>query len=404
MRVQKQLIDARPVIAGGPRIREDFVVFGAPQILDDEIDEVVDSLRGGWLGTGPKVAQFEEDFRLYKGSKYSVALNSCSAGLHLGCLALGFGRGDEVLVSAMTFCATANAIIHCGATPVFVDCDRETGNIDPADIERKLTPRTKGIMPVHFAGRPCPMNRIMEIANRHNCAVIEDCAHAIETEYHGRKAGTFGDLAAFSFYATKNLTTGEGGIVITDSREYSDQLKILALHGMSNDAWRRFSDDGYKHYEVILPGFKYNMMDLQAAMGIHQLRRLEANWIRRGEIWQRYQEAFASLPAFLPAEPEAETRHAYHLYTLVLDLDKLKVSRDYILEALISEKVGVGVHYIPLHLQNYYAKTYGLKPDDCPNAKWIGERTISLPLSPKLTDQDVDDVIRIITRLFNFYG
>ncbi len=390
--------------AGGTPLREDFLVFGSPQILEDEIDEIVATMKSAWLGTGARVARFEEQFRLYKGSAHAVAVSSCTAGLHLSCLVAGFGAGDEVLTSPMTFCATANAIIHSGATPVFVDCERTSFNIDPESIERKITNRTKGIIPIHFAGRACRMDDIMEIARRHNLMIIEDCAHAIESEYRGKKVGTFGDFASFSFYATKNLTTGEGGMVLTDSEERADQLKILALHGMTKDAWQRFSDDGYKHYQVVYPGFKCNMMDLQASIGIHQLRRLEANWPRRKEIWERYQQAFADLPVVLPAEPEKETRHAYHLYTLLLNLEKLRVGRDYILKALMEENIGVGVHYVPLHVQPYYAQTYDLKPDDYPNARWIGERTISLPLSPKLSDRDIEDVINALTRLLNYYS
>jgi dTDP-4-amino-4,6-dideoxygalactose transaminase len=397
-------IIAAPAVAGGMPVRKDFLVFGSPQILDDEINEVVDSMRSSWLGTGPKVAQFEEAFRAYKGARFAVALNSCTAGLHLSCVVAGFGPGDEVITTPMTFCATANAIIHSGATPVFADCDRATFNLDPREIERKMTPRTKGIVPVHFAGRPCDMKAIMALVERHRVKVIEDCAHAIETEYRGAKAGLLGDLAAFSFYATKNVVTGEGGMVLTREEEDADRLKVLALHGMTKDAWKRFGDEGYKHYQVVYPGFKYNMMDLQAAIGIHQLKRVEANWVKRKSIWDRYQQALADLPVFLPAEPEPETRHAYHLYTLLLDLEHLKVSRDFVLDALVKENIGVGVHYIPLHTQPYYAKTYSLQPPDYPQATWIGERTISLPLSPKLSDQDVDEVIRAITRLLKYYA
>lgn len=392
-----------PVIAGGRPLRDTFLIFGSPEILDGEIEEVIDTLRSSWLGTGPKTARFEAEFAAYKQTTYALALNSCTAGLHIANLVAGFQPGDEVITCPMTFCATANAIIHSGATPVFADCDRVTLNIDPAAIEAKITPRTKGILPIHFAGRPCDMDAIMAIAERHDLIVIEDCAHAIETEYHGRKAGTLGQMATFSFYATKNVVTGEGGMIITNNQEYAERTKILALHGMTKDAWKRFGDEGYKHYQVVYPGFKYNMMDLQAAIGIHQLRRVETNWIRRQAIWQRYQQGLADLPLILPADPQPNTRHAYHLYTVLLDFDHLRVSRDHILDALMRENIGVGVHYVPLHIQPYYAQTYQLRAEDYPNAYWVGERTLSLPLSPKLSDQDIDDVICAMRRVISYF-
>ena len=270
-------------------MRKDFLVFGNPLIEQPEIDEVVDCLKSGWLGTGPKVKKFEEDFGAYKGTGFAVALNSCTAALHLAMKVVGIKRGDEVLVPTMTFAATANAVIHAGGIPIFVDCDQNTMNIDPREIVKKITSKTKAIIPVHFAGRPCDMDAIMAIARKYDLKVIEDCAHAIEAEYKGKKVGTFGDIGCFSFYVTKNIVTGEGGMAITNNEEYADKIKILALHGMSKDAWKRFSDEGYKHYQVVEAGFKYNMMDLQAAIGIHQLKEsdlLEA----REEIWNRYNE------------------------------------------------------------------------------------------------------------------
>lgn len=377
-------------------MRKDFLVFGSPLIEQEEIEEVVASLKSGWLGTGPKVHRFEEMFKQYKGTRYAMALNSCTAALHLSMLAIGIKPGDEIIVPAMTFAATANAVIHAGGRPVFVDCRRDAMNIDPDDIKRKITPKTKAIIPVHFAGRPCEMDAVMDIAGQYDLKVIEDCAHAIETEYHGKKAGTFGDLGCFSFYVTKNIVTGEGGMVITDNEDYANHIKILALHGMSKDAWKRFSDEGYKHYQVIYSGFKYNMMDIQAAIGIHQLPRIEKYWKRRQEIWNRYNEAFKDLPVFTPAPVESNTRHAYHLYTLLLDIDNLKINRDKFLDEMTKQNIGVGVHYIALHLHPYYQNTYGYKRGDFPNAEWISDRTVSLPLSAKLTDEDVEDVIEAV--------
>ena len=288
----------------------DFIVFGQPLIEKDEIDDVVDSLEKGWLGTGPKVAQFEKNFSIYKNVPYAVALNSCTAGLHLCCVALNLIPGDEVITTAMTFCATVNAIIHSGATPVIVDIDPNTWNIDPVEIEKKITSKTKAIIPVHFAGRACEMDSIVAIAKKYNLHIIEDCAHAIETEYKGKKAGTFGDFGVFSFYATKNISTGEGGMVIGSNEEMISHIKRLALHGMSKDAWKRFSDEGFKHYYVEEAGFKYNMMDIQAAIGIHQLEKINKMAEKRAAIWNMYMEAFKDLPIGLPASIEPNTKHA----------------------------------------------------------------------------------------------
>src|SRR5262245_18212478 len=262
---------SKPGVTTEPvRPKERFLVFGQPDIRDDEIREVVLSMTSGWLGTGPKVARFEREFGAYVGAPHPVALGSCTAALHLSLLAAGLGRGDEVITTALTFCATANAILHAGATPVLADVDPVTMNLDPDDVARKITPRTKALLPVHFAGRACDMDRIMALAARHRLKVIEDCAHAIETTWRGRHAGTFGDFGCFSFYVTKNVVTGEGGLVVARSEDDAARVKVLGLHGMSQDAWKRFSDEGYRHYEVVACGFKYNMMDLQAAIGIHQ--------------------------------------------------------------------------------------------------------------------------------------
>ena len=382
------------------RSEGNFLIFGNPLIEEDEINEVLSTLRSGWNGTGPKVALFEEEFRKFKGTKYALAVNSGTAGLHLSCLSAGVGPGDEVITTAMTFCATVNAIIHSGATPVLADCNRNTMNIDPSDVEKKITSKTKAILPVHFAGRSCEMDTLMDIAKKYNLIVIEDCAHAIETEYQGKKAGTFGQLGCFSFYVTKNVITGEGGMVITDIDDLGNRIKVLALHGMSKDAWRRFRDEGYKHYQVVECGFKYNMMDLQAAIGIHQLKRIEKNWKRRQEVWKRYSEAFIDLPISLPVDPEPGNRHAYHLYTILIDEGKTGISRDSFLDAMTEENIGVGVHYLSIPEHPYYQKTYGWKPEDYPNAMQIGRQTVSLPLSAKLTDDDVEDVIKAVRKVF----
>ncbi len=381
--------------------QRDFIVFGAPQICDDEIDEVVDSLRSGWLGTGPKVAKFEGMFKEYTGAEHAMALNSCTAGLHLSMLVAGLKPGDEVISTPMTFCATINTILHAGATPVLVDCERESQLIDPQRIEDAITPKTRAIVPVHFAGRPCDMDAICDIAQRHDLVVIEDAAHAIETVYKGRKVGNIGHLTCFSFYVTKNVVTGEGGMVTTNNSDYADKIKMYGLHGMSRDAWKRFSDEGYKHYQVVFPGFKYNMMDIQAAIGMHQLQRVEKNLVRRNQIWKMYDQAFADLPVILPMAEEPDTVHAKHLYTLMIDKEKVGLSRDQFMQELQNKNIGSGVHYIGVHLHPYYRERFGFAPEDFPNATWLSERTVSIPLSPKLSNADVEDIVYAIRKVLS---
>jgi dTDP-4-amino-4,6-dideoxygalactose transaminase len=385
-------------MSAGRPLRESYLVFGSPQLLEPEIDEVLETLRSAWIGTGPRVARFEEDFRAYLDADHAVAVSSCTAALHLSMVAVGLEPGDEVLVPAMTFASTANAVIHAGGRPVLADVDPQTMCLTPEEIARRLTERTRAVVPVHFAGRPCEIEAIVEIARQNEVAVIEDCAHAIETLVGGRHAGTFGDFGAFSFYVTKNVVTGEGGMVTTASADQADRIKRLALHGLSADAWKRFSDQGFKHYEVVEPGFKYNMTDLQAALGLHQLERVEANLRRRQEIWRRYDEAFVDLPVFLPPPGQEGTRHARHLYTLLIDVESLGMTRDDVVVALHRDNIGTGVHYRALHLHPYYRDTFGYRPGDFPVAAWIGERTVSLPLSPKLTEEDVEDVIAGVRR------
>ena len=372
-----------------------FLIFGSPLIEQPEIDEVVACMRSSWLGTGPRVAQFERDFAAYQGLQPSqvAAVNSCTAALHVSMVASDLEPGSEVITTPMTFCASVNAIIHAGLTPVLADVNSDTQCIDPAAIEAAITPRTRAILPVHFAGRACEMDAIMAIARKRNLKVIEDCAHAIETTYHGVKAGTFGDFGCFSFYATKNVVTGEGGMIVGRDEASIARAKVLALHGMSKDAWHRFGDEGYKHYQVVEAGFKYNMMDLQAAIGIHQLARVERNWQRHKTIWNRYMEAFADLPIGLPAPPASDTRHAYHLFTIMVDKVRCGITRDDFLNAMNARRIGTGVHYLAVPEHPYYQQRYGWTPEQWPNAMRIGRQTVSLPLSPKLTDGDVERVI-----------
>ncbi len=382
------------------RSRDEFLVFGSPAMGEEEIEEVVKSMRSGWLGTGPKVAQFESDFAAYRQAPFSVAVNSCTAALHLSLLAIKLEPGDEVITTPLTFCATVNAIIHAGATPVLADVDEQTMNIDPVQIERKITSRTKAVVPVHFAGRPCEMDSIMALARKYNLKVIEDCAHAIETEYNGKPVGTIGDFGCFSFYVTKNVVTGEGGMILCKREEDAARLKMLALHGMSKDAWKRFSDEGYRHYQVVECGFKYNMMDLQAAIGIHQLKRVEQYWLRRQEIWSRYDEAFVDLPVQTPLPALDGTKNGLHLYTLLIEEARTGFGRDSFLQHMTSMNIGIGVHYLSLPEHPFYQERFGWRPQDYPNATRIGRTTVSIPLSAKLSDVDMDDVIRAVRAAF----
>ncbi|MFB3066703.1 MAG: DegT/DnrJ/EryC1/StrS family aminotransferase [Planctomycetota bacterium] len=392
----------KPASAEKP-VREQMLVFGAPDIQQDEIDEVVATLRSGWIGTGPRVARFEHAFAGYKGVAGgvpgAVAVSSCSAALHLSLLASGIGPGDEVITTPLTFCATLNAILHAGATPVLADVDPHTQNLDPEQVERHVTERTRGILLVHFAGRPCDMDRYRALCAQHQLLLFEDCAHAIEATYHGRHAGTFGDFGCFSFYTTKNVITAEGGMVLSNSTEALDRIKTLALHGLTRDAWKRFGDEGYRHYYVTEAGFKYNMTDLQAALGIHQLARVESNWQKRSAIWEHYDAAFDGLRLDLPAPPEPDTRHARHLYTVQVEAERAGLSRDEFLEAMTAQNIGVGVHYQSIPEHPHYQERFGWEPEMWPHAARIGRSTVSLPLGPKLTDADVEDVIAAVRKV-----
>ena len=383
------------------RSKERFLVFGAPNIQREEIDEVVACLESGWIGTGPRVARFEQAFAQYKGAQHAAAVSSCTAALQLSLLGAGIGPGDEVVTTPLTFCATVNAILHCGATPVLADVDAQTQNIDPARVAQKIGPRTRAILPVHFAGRPADLDALERLARRHGLLLIEDCAHAIESEFHGRKAGTVGDYGCFSFYVTKNVATGEGGMVLSKDADAIARIKQLALHGMSKDAWKRFGDDGYRHYDVVEAGFKYNMTDLSASLGLGQLARIETGWLRRQDIWARYMQELAGLPIGLPAPVEPDTRHAFHLFTILVDGERTGISRDTFLEAMTAHHIGIGVHYRAIPEHAFYRERLGWSPEDVPQATRIGRQTVSLPLSAKLTDDDVCDVIEAVKRILS---
>lgn len=369
--------------------------FSPPLIGEEEIGEVVEALRSDWITTGPRTRDFEAEFASAFGAEAALALNSCTAGLHVALLAHGIGAGDEVIVPTMTFCATANVVVHVGATPVLVDVEPDTLNIDPAAVEAALTDRTKAVMVVHYAGHPAEMDAIEALAARHGLVVIEDSAHAVTATYKGRVIGSSSNLTSFSFYATKNLTTGEGGM-LTGPRELVDRARTHSLHGMSRDAYRRYDKGGSWKYEVLLPGFKYNMTDMQAAIGRWQLRKIGGFQERRREIVGRYQEAFGGHPALTVPTERGEVESSWHLYVLRFKAGALGIGRDEVIEELKARNIGTSVHYIPLHLHPYYRERFELEAGAFPVAQAAYEEMVSLPLNLRLTDEDVEDVVAAV--------
>lgn len=385
-------------------IRKDFLVFGKPFVGQEEIAEVVDTLKSGWWGTGPKTELFEKKFASYTGATYALGVNSATAGLHLALKSLGIGPGDEVITTPLTFVSTVNVILYCGATPVFADVERDSWNIDPKEIEKKITKKTKVILPVHLHGRPCDMDATMQIAKQHKLFVVEDAAHAAEAIYKGKKVGSIGDITVFSFYVTKNIATGEGGMVTTNNKKFSESMRIMSLHGLSRDAYKRYSVRYYRHYEAVIPGFKYNLTDIASSIGIHQLARVEKNWLIRKKHWDTYMHAFKSMPVLiLPAADSSSTKHARHLFAILLRLEKLRISRDDFIDQLIKMNIGSGVHFNPVHLHDYYRRGLGFKKGMFPHAEFIGERTLSLPLGANLTGKDIQDVIYAVRWLIETY-
>jgi dTDP-4-amino-4,6-dideoxygalactose transaminase len=390
-------LSSRLTVARPPRTT--FLPFALPHITQAEIDEVVDTLRSGWLSTGPKTKRFEREFAQAVGAPHAVAVNSATAALHLALTALDIGADDEVIAPVYTFTSTAAVILHCGARPVFVDVDPTTCNLDPARLNAAITPRTRAIVVVHIAGLPAEMDAILAIARAHGIAVIEDAAHAFPAMYRYRMVGAIGDMTAFSFYATKTLATGEGGMLTTGNPEYAQRAAMMALHGMSRDAWKRYSAGGAWFYEVLEPGFKYNMPDLAASLGLHQLARRRWLHERRQAIAARYSSAFSPYEEFETPPDPGHVVHAWHLYMLRLRPERLTTTRDDFIRALADANIGASVHFIPLHLHPFYRTRYQLAPEDFPNALDAYLREISLPIYPAMSDDDVDDVIAAVVEV-----
>lgn len=365
----------------------------------EEHQEIEDTLNSGWLTTGPKTQKFEEAFKEYIGCKHAIALNSCTAGLNLALMAQNFSDGDEVITTPMTFPATANVILLQRLKPVFADIQIGTLTIDPQQIEAKITPRTRAIIPVHFAGHPCDMTPIQELAERHKLVIIEDAAHALEASYKGQKIGNLGNPTAFSFYANKNITTGEGGMLVTNDDALAETIRIMRLQGISRDAWKRYGKSGFSHWEQTLVGHKCNMADLNASLGLHQIKKVQRFMALRKKYVSMYDHAFADVPELDTLAVRDYATHAHHIYVVSLHLDRLTVDRDEFLGAIQSAGIGVGVHYIALHLQPYYVKNFNTKPQDLPIASNYSERIMSLPLYPKMTQADVERVIETVTSL-----
>jgi dTDP-4-amino-4,6-dideoxygalactose transaminase len=383
------------------KTREEFLPLSRPTIGEEEIQEVTAVLRSGWITTGPKVELFEEKFKDYLGISDAVAVSSGTAGLHLALLAAGVGPGDEVITSTMTFVATANAIVFCGARPVFVDCDPQTLNLDIEEVRRRISPKTRAVIPVHFAGQPCPMTELSEIATQYGLFLIEDAAHALGREYRGQKIGTVADATVFSFHPIKAITTGEGGMVVTRNRQWAERMRHLRFHGIQSTAWQRHGGGRSPHYSINFPGFKYTMMDLQAAIGIHQMDRLETFVSRRTFLSELYNCEFRDIGAVQPlGRVSYPHRHSWHLYVVRLDTDGSSTDRDSLLEYLRARRIGAGIHFPVLHLQPYYQERWGFKRGDFPNAERVSERILSLPLFPAMREKDVGDVVRAVSEMF----
>ena len=378
-------------------MRATFLPFSTPTIEEPEINEVVDSLRSGWITTGPKVKRFEEAFRTYVGAPYAIPLTSATAGLHLTLLALKIREGDDIITTPMTFASTVSMIILCGGTPVLVDIEAGTLNIDVAKIREKITPRTRAIIPVHFAGQSCDMDPLFTLAREFSLTVIEDAAHAAGTEYKGKRIGSLPSISIFSFHPNKNITTGEGGMVCTADENLAEEISLMKFHGMSREAWKRFAASGTPNYDILMPGFKYNMMDIQAAIGIHQLPKLDGFIDRRRDIAEYYNSEFEGVAELaLPQYAPYQQRHAWHLYTPLVRIERLTIDRDRFMEELKKHNIGSGLHYKAIHHHAWYREHMPVPDSVLPNASYASERILSLPLFPKMTMDDARDVVEAV--------
>jgi dTDP-4-amino-4,6-dideoxygalactose transaminase len=384
-----------PAAAHAP-VRSTFLPYHQPSIDADDEQAVLETLRSGWITTGPRTKTFEHTLAEYVGAARAVAVNSCTAALHLALEAAGVGSGDEVITSPITFASTANVIVHRGARPVFADVQPDTLNIDVDRLEAAITPRTKAVIPVDFAGHPADLDAIMALARNRNLVVIEDAAHSIGAEYGGRRVGGIADMTAFSFYATKNITSGEGGALTTNNIEWAERIAIMALHGISRDAWKRYGSDGYKHWDIIYPGYKYNMFDLQGALVLSQLAKIDRFWKRRVSLKAILDAGLSDIAEIDRPGERPGIKHAYHLYPIIVRTEALNADRDTIMNAIQAENVGIGVHFRAVHLHPYYQETFGFRRGDFPNAEYYSDRTISLPLYPRMSDADADDVVAAV--------
>jgi dTDP-4-amino-4,6-dideoxygalactose transaminase len=380
-------------------MNNDFLLFHKPYISDDEINEIVDTVRSGWLSMGPKTIKFEEEFNSYIGSKKSVAVNSWTAAGHLTLEAFGLKRGDEVIVPTMTFPATAEIVCYFGATPVIVDVDPDTLNISLSEIEKAITPKTKVIIPVHYAGQPCDMDEILDLAAHYKLKVLEDAAHSFPATYKNRKIGTIADVTCFSFYATKTLSTGEGGMICTNDEDIADRCTVMRLHGINRDAWKRYSEAGSWYYEVVAPGYKYNFTDLQASLGLPQLKKVDFMWKCRQDIAKKYIEALKDNELIKLHTIKSDRESSWHLFPIRLNLDRIKLNRAQFIEEMKKANVGVGVHFMPVHQHLYYKNTFMLNDSGYPVATDVFPRLVSLPIYPGMSDQNVQKVIDVLTNL-----
>ncbi len=382
-------------------MNKDFLLFHKPFISEDEVNEIVDTVRSGWLSMGPKTIRFEAEFNRYIGANKSVAVSSWTAAGHLTLEAFGIEKDDEVIVPTMTFPATAEIVCYFGAKPVIVDVDENTLNISLTEIEKAITPKTKAIIPVHYGGQPCDMDEIHEIAKRYNLRVLEDAAHSLPAYYKGKKIGTISEVTCFSFYATKTLSTGEGGMICTNNPEIAERTAIMRLHGINRDAWKRYSESGSWYYEVVAPGYKYNFTDLQASLGLPQLKKVDAMWEWRKKIAASYTAAFHDFDLLTLHTIKPDRESSWHLYPVKLNLDMLTKNRAQIIDELRKHNVGVGVHFMPVHQHLYYQKTFNLDDRNFPVASSAFPRLMSLPIYPGMTDASIEKVISVVTDILN---